>query len=159
MSIGITIADEVVALLNDADAGTFSEAFTARKRFVPTFTLATAGHPNVADLSTMRIEAIVPPVQTVEKSDRSIWIYDVPIALAMAKKLAEGDDDARETEAETLTDFVETIIDYLMDDTRMELASEATLDRIDPYQNINPEAFSEQQEFFASVVLHYQLYR
>ncbi len=158
MSLAVDITDGVVALLNGAPGGTFSEPFTARRRFVPTFTLGKDADPHTPDLSELRIEVIVPPVQTMERSDRDVWQYDFPIALGIARKLAAGDDDARETETETLTTLVEKVVDWLRDDAR-DTVAEATLDRVEPHQNFHPEMFDEQHEFFAVVVLHYRLWR
>jgi len=96
MAVITDIADAVVAELN---AGTFSQAFEAKRYYRPVFDLA-----EMKDLHV----SVVPRGVTIERADRSRNQHDVQIDVAVQQKFQSGD----AAELDPLMALVEEIADF-----------------------------------------------
>ena len=99
MALVIDIADAVVALLN---GGSFSQAFEAERRVLPSFELS--------DLADLRVTVVPKAVETLTAS-RSLNQYDVQVDVGVQKKLPSGGDV--DAEVATMCGLVEEIADLL----------------------------------------------
>ena len=96
MAVITDIADAVVAQLN---AGTFSQAFTAERAFLPVFELA--------DLKDVRV-TVVPKSLAIIPGGRAHNQHDYAIDVAVQKKL----DAADNAEIDPLMTLVDEIADF-----------------------------------------------
>jgi len=99
VALVIDIADAVVALLN---GGSFSQAFEAERRVLPSFELS--------DLADLRVTVVPKAVETLTAS-RSLNQYDVQVDVGVQKKLPSGGDV--DAEVATMCGLVEEIADLL----------------------------------------------
>lgn len=97
MSTIVDIADAVVVSLN---AGTFSQPFTAARRYQPSFTLE-----DVQDLQV----SVVPRVVTLDTAGRRDGFADCTVDIGVQEKIEPGD----ETRIDALLKLVEEIGDHL----------------------------------------------
>ena len=100
MSLVIDIADAVAAELNSAPSGTFEQAFTAVRRFLPEFEL-----PDLAELKV----SVVPRGLEITGATRSASQYEISIDIGVQKKLGRDVDG----EVAGLLVLVEQMADYL----------------------------------------------
>lgn len=100
MSIAIDIADAVAAELNAAEAGTFSESFTATRRVLPEFELE--------HLAALKV-TVVPKRVEITGSTRSASSYEIAVDVGVQKKLGKDLD----AEVAALGALVDEIADYL----------------------------------------------
>lgn len=100
MSLATDIADAVAAELNAADAGTFSQAFTARWKVLPASSLT-----ELTDLCV----SVVPKSVLTENGSRAAAVITVSIDIGVQKKLGTDID----TEVATLGTLVDEIASYL----------------------------------------------
>lgn len=95
MSVVTDIADAVVTSLN---GGSFSQTFTASRKWTPKFSLP--------DLATLRV-SVKPNTETVSKADREKDFFDIAIDVGVQRKV---DSDS---EIDDMDDLVGEIIDHL----------------------------------------------
>jgi len=95
------IAKAVVAELNAAPDGTFSQAFTAVFKLVPKH--------EISELSNLKV-TVVPQGYDMKNSSRAATEYDFTIDIGIQKKLTTADVEA---ECCGLYPVVDEIIDYL----------------------------------------------
>jgi len=103
MSTIIAIADAVVAALNGAPAGTFSQPFVARRYYMPVFELK--------DMKTLHV-TVVPRGVEMSTASRALLQHDVLIDVAVQKKFPQdvtGDQPA----LDSLMSLVQEIADFL----------------------------------------------
>jgi len=100
MKLTIDIADAVAAELNAAEAGTFSEDFTAVRRVLPKFELA--------DLKGLKV-SVVPKGVEIENASREARRCDISVDIGVQQKVGKEID----SEVERLCGLVEQIADYL----------------------------------------------
>jgi len=91
------IADAVVASLN---AGTFSQAFTAERKYVPAVDLA--------ELATLHV-TVVPRTVAITTATRDSSYFDCTVDVGIQKKV--NPDDIAELDA--LVDLTQEIVDHL----------------------------------------------
>ena len=96
MAVIIDIADAVVTELN---AGSFSQAFTAERHYLPIFELE--------DLKGLRV-TVVPKGVAIQSTGRNSNQHDVEIDVAVQKKLTKTDG----TEIDPLMILVEELADH-----------------------------------------------
>ena len=97
MSVIADIADAVAAALNAAPAGTFAQAFTAQRAYLPQFDLK-----DMADLHV----TVVPKGADIQAAGRNVGQYDYSIDVGIQKKFS-GD-----SEADALMTLAEQVADY-----------------------------------------------
>ncbi len=101
-------AEAVKDALNDADAGTFDEDFTAVRAYAPAY--------SVEQLKTLRVTVVPKGLIRVRGGRRTDQI-DPAIDVAIQKTLVVTDDDAPGTidndEVDSLMELTEAIADYL----------------------------------------------
>ena len=95
----VAVADAVTTELNGAPDGTFAQAFTAQRAYLPIFDLK-----DMADLHV----TVVPKGAVVELFDRRANQYDCAIDVAVQKKLSTAD----LAEIDALMALVEQIADF-----------------------------------------------
>jgi len=100
VSLATDIADAIVAELNEAPDGTFSQTMTARRTVLPEFNL-----PELAELKV----SVVPKSVEITGSTRAASQYDIAVDIGVQKKLGK-DLDAEVAALETLVD---EMADYL----------------------------------------------
>ena len=100
MVITFQTADAVVSELNNAETGTFGQAFTAIRKTIPTHTLK-----ELADLKVI----VVPNGVEIEKANRSQDYYMISVDVGIQKKV--GTDI--ETEVTQLSQLTGEIVEYL----------------------------------------------
>lgn len=97
MSTIIAVADAVTTSLN---AGTFSQEFTAERRYQPSFELS--------DMETLRV-SVVPKSVSITNATRQHSFFDCAVDIGVQKKL-DVDDPAQ---IDAMVDLVDEIIDHL----------------------------------------------
>jgi len=103
MSTVIRVADAIVAELNGAAAGTFSQPFMAQRLYVPNFDLK--------DMKDLHV-SVVPRGVELSTANRSLLQHDVQIDVAVQKKFPQ--DTALDLEAiDDLMGLVQEISDVL----------------------------------------------
>ena len=95
------IAKAIVATLNAAPEGTFSQMFTAVFKLVPKH--------EISELSNLKV-TVVPQGYDMKNSSRAATEYDFTIDIGIQKKLTTADVEA---ECSDLYPVVDEIIDYL----------------------------------------------
>jgi len=100
MSLATDMADAVVATLNAAPAGTFSQWFSAQRRVLPEFDLE--------DLAQLKV-SVVPKSVEITGSTRAASQYEIAIDIGVQQKLGK-DLDAKVAALGTLVD---EMADYL----------------------------------------------
>lgn len=107
MFVTFQTADAVAAELNNAEAGTFSQEFTAIRKTIPTHTLK--------ELANLKV-IVVPNSVEIEKANRSQDYYTIKVDVGIQKKI--GPDI--ETEVAQLAALTGELVEYL---TRKQLAA------------------------------------
>ena len=145
MSIAIDIADAVAAELNAAEAGTFSEAFEARRRVLPEFELE--------HLAALKV-TVVPKRVEITGSTRSASSYEIAVDVGVQKKLGKDLD----AEVAALGTVVDEVADYLR---RRPLAAapHAAWTRITNEPVYAPEHLAEQRVFTSVLTVTYRAMR
>lgn len=100
MSFAVAIADAVVATLNAAPSGTFSQPFDAQRRIRPVY--------EPADLAELKV-TVVPRAIAIEGGDRATDFFDASVDIAVQRKVDQQD----ESQAIALLDVAEEIGDHL----------------------------------------------
>ncbi|MBW1649016.1 MAG: hypothetical protein JRJ72_13110 [Deltaproteobacteria bacterium] len=100
MSLATDIADAVVAELNAAPAGTFSQPFTAQRRVLPEFDLE--------DLAQLKV-SVVPKSVEITGSTRAASQYEIAVDVGVQKKLGKDLD----AEVAALGTLVDEMADFL----------------------------------------------
>lgn len=100
MSTIIHIADAVVAELNAAETGTFSQEFEAIRKVLPVYEL-----PELAELKV----TVVPKAVEINGSTRAASQYGLSVDIGIQKRVGKNIDE----EVLLLTTLVEEIADYL----------------------------------------------
>ena len=101
-SLPIDIVKAVATELNAAEAGTFSESFTAEWKSFVKISLQSG------DLDSVKV-SVIPKSRTSAMVTRADSQHDVSIMIGIQKKVGKD----REDGVEGMADFVEEIIDYL----------------------------------------------
>jgi len=96
VSLVTDIADAVVAELNAAPPGTFSQAFTAVRRVRPEFDLQ--------DLETLQV-SVVPKQHTMRAITRGATLHEPVVTIGVQKRI-ESDEDAETAALGVLTDEI-----------------------------------------------------
>jgi hypothetical protein len=102
MSLVMDIADAVAAQLNAAEAGTFSQEFTAIRKTIPAY--------EPVELEELKV-TVVPKSLEITPATRAGSQYDIAVDIGIQKKLASP--DSVDAEAETLSDLVDEIAEHL----------------------------------------------
>lgn len=137
MSTTIQIADAVVDALN---LQTFSQVFTAVRKWVPSFT--------VPELSTLRV-CVVPKGETIEQATRSEVFVDHTVLVGIQKKI-NGD-----AEADQLCNLADEVVDYFVQN---DLANaRRVLIEHDPIAS--PEMLDEHRTFLTLIAVTYRSQR
>lgn len=142
MVIALQTADAVVFELNNAEPGTFSLAFTAARKTLPTHTLK-----DLADLKVL----VVPKGIEIEKASRCQDAYTISVDVGIQKKI--GTDI--ETEVTALSQLTGEIVDYL---TRRPLRNLAGL-KWHTTQNTpiyDPETLEQMRVFLSVITVSYK---
>jgi len=99
----VELADTIVAELNGAVAGTFSQSFTAKRLYVPNFDLK--------DMKDLHV-TVVPRGVELSTASRSLLQHDVQIDVAVQKKLPQ-DTTGDMAAIDALMGLVQEIADFL----------------------------------------------
>lgn len=108
MSLAADIADAVRDALNAAPGGTFSEAFEAKRKWLPRVELAKMG-------TALRV-SVVPQADDRNLSTRTTVGRDIPIDVGVQKKLPpdlDPDAESANVYIDPLVTLVEAMADYL----------------------------------------------
>lgn len=140
MSTILYIADAVTASLN---AGPFTPALDAERRFQPAFEL-----PDLADLKI----SVVPKSVTITNATRESGYFDCAIDIGVQKKIA---DDA---EIDALVDLVEEIADHLRQ-KRLDSFPDAAFVSITNEPVFAPEHLDTQRVFTSVLTVTYRVRR
>lgn len=137
MFVTFQTADAVTAELNNAEPETFSQAFTAIRKAIPTHTLK-----ELADLKVI----VVPKSVEIEKANRIQDMYTVAVDVGIEKKLSTD----IEAEAAALSQLTGEIVEYI---TRRPLAD---MPGLKWHNTQNPAIYDlemlEEMRVFLSVV-------
>ena len=142
MSLAMDIADAVAAELNAAEAGTFSQAFTAERRVLPTFELS--------ELAELKV-TVVPKAVEITGSTRSASQYDIAVDIAVQRKVSKD----LESDAAELATLVDEIADYLRQRPLTD-ASHASWVKIVNEPIYAPEHLAEQRLFTSLLTVTYR---
>ena len=145
MSLVTTIADAVVAELNNAAPGTFSQTFTAARHYRPQFDLA--------ELKTLRV-SVVPKGIEISGLGRSSNQHDVSIDVAVQKKVAAAD----AAELDGLTHLTEQIADFFRL-RRLTALPGALWTKTDNVPVYAPEHLETKQVFTSVLTLTFRVVR
>ena len=100
MLLTFQTADAVVSELNNADAGTFSQDFTAIRKVIPTHSLK--------ELSQLKV-IVVPKSIEIDKANRSQDWYTITVDVGIQKKIGKE----IETDVAVLSEFTGELVEYL----------------------------------------------
>lgn len=142
MSTVIDIADAVVARLN---AGSFSQQFTAERKYQPVFGLP--------DLGTLRV-SVVPRSVSIEGGTRTASFFDCAIDVGVQKKVNPD----QPAEVDGLMDLVEEIADHLRMQ-RLAEAPEAAWLSIANEPVFAPEHLDQERTFTSVLTVRYRVRR
>jgi hypothetical protein len=143
------IADGVAAALNAAPGGTFSQAFTAERKYQPQFTLA--------DLAVLRV-SVVPRGRDLERLTRALVRKDVLIDVGLHKHLPDDTDPAAAAGNASIDPYLqlaEEIADYF--ESAKPAAAGAPFLRSEHAALWDPQRLRENRIFFSLITLTYRL--
>lgn len=141
MSMIVDVADAIVASLN---TGSFSQAFTAERKYQPVFDL-----PHLADLKvSVAPRSIVSEVATRQKSS-----FDCTIDVGIQKKLVAEDT----TEIDALLALAEEMLIHLRD-TRLEGVAAAWV-RVEHSPVVSLEHLDQQRVLTSILSVMYRVWR
>ena len=142
MRLVMDISDAVAAELNAAEAGTFSESFTAERQVLPDFSLA--------DLAQLRV-TVVPKRVEITGATRSTSQYEIAVDIGIQKKLGRDLD----AEVPILATLVDEIAEYLR---RRPLAAAAWAAWVSIVNEpiYAPEHLAEQRVFTSVLTVTYR---
>jgi hypothetical protein len=146
-----TVAEAVKTALNTAaaSAGTFGETFVAKRVYAPGDALE--------DTKALTV-SIWAPGDAKSQAGRGVFAYEIPVLVAMAKRLTAACDPSDENandELDALMLLAEKVADFFAPDpagvggaqwqtTELNLA--------------NPDAMRERRQFFAVATLHFLMH-
>jgi len=96
------IQDITTALIDSLNAGTFSQAFTAERTYLPIFDLK--------EMDELKVTA-VPRDREITRESRNENRHEIEVDIGIMKRLDNPEDEVPEVDA--LTTFVEELITYL----------------------------------------------
>ena len=139
-----TIADIAEAVKDELNDGSFSQDFTAERKYLPAFELK--------DMTTLHV-TVVPKGRELETIARGAAQEDVQIDVAVQKKLGDVDGEADEIDA--LTALVGEIGDFF---ARRRLASvKAIWGRTENVPVYDPEHLREMRQFTSVLTLTFRV--
>jgi len=142
MSVVVDIADSVVTTLN---AGSFSEAFTAERSYLPRYELK--------EMQSLRV-TVVPKGMTTEPMSRGTVTYDVQIDVAIQKRL--GDPTNAQAESDGLMALAEQVATYLRSAPLVDQPS-ARWTQTEHPAIYAPEHLEQLRQFTAVMTLNYRV--
>ncbi|MCP4594507.1 MAG: hypothetical protein GY842_27565 [bacterium] len=142
MNTLISVADAVVASLND---GSFSQSFTAERKYVPVFELP--------DMETLRV-TVVPKSVSISAAARDSDFFDSAVDVGVQKKV--NPDEL--TEIDALMNLVEEIIDHLRG-KRLDALPEAAWRAIAHEPVFAPEHLDQVRQFTSVLTVTYRVRR
>ena len=143
MSAHIDICDAVVARLNAAPVGTFSEAFTAALSFDPT--------EDRVDLSSLQVD-VMPAAREVVQGTRAKMQETITVSIGIRKQASASDVTAMKLRH----NVVEQIYDYM---AQQSLATYAAAKFSDANISFPAEPLIEDRTFLAVVNVTYLVWR
>jgi len=138
----VQVADAVVASLN---AGSFSQEFTAERRYRPTFELA--------DLETLRV-SVVPGSLEIINATRTANYFDCSLDIGVQKRI----NLERPEQIDALMRLVEELVQHLWNH-RLELMPEAVWLRIVNEPVVAAEHLDQQRVFTSVLTVTYRVRR
>ncbi len=145
-SIITTVADAVAAELNAAAEGTFSQAFTAQRAYLPIFDLK-----DMVDLHV----TVVPKSVSTEASSRSTSQEEYQIDVAVQQKVAS----LEAADIDPLMALVQEIVDFWRLRRVMVAALPAVCIKAASLPVYAPEHLSQLQQFTSIVTLTFRMVR
>lgn len=142
MSTIINVADAVVASLN---AGSFSQEFTAERKYQPVFELL-----ELADLKV----SVVPKSVSITTASRNDGYFDCAVDIGVQKKVDVDEPD----EIDALVDLVEEIADHLRM-SRLDELPEAAWLSIENEPVFAAEHLDQQRTFTSLLTVTYRVRR
>lgn len=143
MKIAFDIADAVAALLNEADAGTFSQDFTAARRCNPFF--------EVAELTSLQV-SVAPLEFEGEQTSRGTPIDEVAINVGLHKKVSVDDDDVA-----SCCEVVQEAVQYLRAQRTLSAVENTQFLRIKNSPIYSMDHLVEQRVFFSVIEVRYKV--
>lgn len=151
-AIAVQIADDVVSLLNGADAGTFSETFTAERD-----SLAIV---EPEDIKCVRVVILPHPDTEFGFATRGEHDETHGARIVPMKKLTGSCKADRNEQMDALLLLHEEIRDYAIDPSNRILAiSQAKLVDVVRILEFNEERLNTEHEFIAETYLKYRIQR
>ncbi len=143
-----TVAEAVKTALNAAaaSADTFGETFVAKRIYAPTEPLEST--------KTLTVD-IYAPGDSKTRVSRGQNAYDIPVLIAIAKRLTVNADPSLETanaELDALMELAEKVADFFEPDP---IGLGGALWQSTDLNLANPDAMRERRQFFAVATLHF----